>query len=164
MTGESAMQFARTVRFDESDENVFHRAAQPGEWAVSGGFEFSNWSDADISGKSRQAFTNGWLGLESFGRASVVAVVRIEAAELDVLERCLAEHFVEVYGAPSLDAALPVARQEIEHMRDLCEDQAVNTILVVHRELTESGVREQYRSIRASEAELVQVAVHGDAG
>ena len=158
------MQFARTVRFDESDDNVFHRAAQPGEWAVSGGFEFWNWSEADISGKSRQAFTNGWLGLESFGRASVVVVVRIEAPELADLERCLAEHFVKVYGAPTIEAALPVAQQEIQHMRELCEDQAVNAILVVHRELTDSGVREQYRSIRASEAELVQVAVHGDAG
>ena len=156
------MKLARTVRFDESDENVFHRAAQPGEWAVSGGFEFSNWSEADLAGKSRQAFTNGWLGLEHFGRASVVAVVNIEAAELAALAYRLAEHFVEVYGAPSVEQALPVAEQELEQMRDLCEEQDINTLLVVHRELTESGVREQYRSIRASDAELIQVAVHGD--
>lgn len=154
------VKLARTVRFDESDDNVFHRPAAPGEWAVSGGFEFSNWTEADLTGKARQAFANGWLGLDSFGRASLVAVAHVEPAEVDVLVRCLAEHFVDVYGAPSIEAALPAARAEIDHMQDLCEDPSPNAILVVSRELTESGIREQYRAIKASDAELDQVAVH----
>ena len=155
------MNLARTIRFDESDDNVFHRAAQPGEWAISGGFEFSNWTDDDLSGKFRQAFANGWLGLDSFGRASLVSVTRIEPAEFEALVHLLAEHFVKIYGAPSLEAALPVSREELGHMRDLCDDQSPNDVLVVYRELTDSGVREQYRSIRATEADLIQVAVHG---
>ena len=39
------MRLARTLRFDESDERVFERAAEPDEWAVSGAFEFSDWTE-----------------------------------------------------------------------------------------------------------------------
>ena len=35
------MKFARTIRLDESDDNVFDHPANAGEWAISGGFEFS---------------------------------------------------------------------------------------------------------------------------
>jgi len=154
------VKLARTVRFDESDENIFHHPADVGEWAISGGFEFSNWTDADLTGKSRQAFSNGWLGLASFGRSSLVAVTRIEPVEIDELVDRLADHFVEIYGAPTRQLARPVAQSELRHMQELCEDQSPNAILVVYRELTESGVREQYRSIRGSDAELMQIAVH----
>ena len=155
------MKLARTVRFDESDNNIFHRAAQPGEWAISGGFEFSNWSEADLTGKARQTFANGWLGLTSFGRSTLVAVARIEQVEIEAVTDNLARHFVDVYGAPSKTAARPVAEQEIAHMCDLCEDQNPNTILVVQRTLTQSGVKETFRTIQATGAELDQFAIHG---
>ncbi len=45
-------------------------------------------------------------------------------------------------------------------MRELCEDHAPNTLLVVSRELTESGVRESFRAIVPSDAEIDLVAVH----
>ncbi|MGI9386569.1 MAG: DUF6505 family protein, partial [Methyloligellaceae bacterium] len=35
------MKFLRTIRFDESDDHVFDRAAAPDEWAVSGAFAFA---------------------------------------------------------------------------------------------------------------------------
>ncbi|MEO1277100.1 MAG: DUF6505 family protein, partial [Pseudomonadota bacterium] len=35
------MNLARTIHFDESDTRIFHRHARTGEWAISGGFEFS---------------------------------------------------------------------------------------------------------------------------
>ena len=89
------MRLARTLRFDESDERVFGTAAEPGEWAISGAFAFSNWSEADLSGKARQEFANGWLGLESFGRATFVAVAAIEEAEYAALIDRLAAHFIE---------------------------------------------------------------------
>lgn len=155
------MLLARAIHFDESDMNVFANPARTGEWAISGGFEFSNWSEGDLVGKARQAFANGWLGIETFGRVTFVAVTRIEAAEYEALVRRLAEHFVAVYGAPSVEAALPVATEELEQMADLCADHAPNTVLTVIRELTESGVREQYRFIEANEAGLDQFAIHG---
>lgn len=156
------MLLARAIHFDESDMNVFHSPARTGEWAVSGGFEFSNWTEADLTGKARQAFSNGWLGIETFGRVTFVAVTQIEPAELDVLEHGLAQHFVDLYGAPSEEAALSVARDEIAHMIELCDDHAPNTLLTVARELTEAGVREQFRLIRAEDAGLEQFALHGD--
>ncbi|KNX40125.1 hypothetical protein ROTO_33470 [Roseovarius tolerans] len=155
------MKLARAIHFDESDQRVYHSPARTGEWCISGGFEFSNWSDADLTGKSRQAFANGWLGLETFGRVTFVAVTQIEEAEVETLTRALAQHFVDIYGAPSIDAALPVARDEITQMIELCEDHAPNTLLTVLRELTEAGVRETYSMIEAREAGLEQFAIHG---
>ncbi|MGG7645894.1 DUF6505 family protein [Rhodovulum sp. YNF3179] len=156
------MKLARAIHFDESDMNVFFSPARTGEWAISGGFEFSNWTEGDLVGKARQAFANGWLGLETFGRVTFVAVTQIEESEIALLERALARHFVAVYGAPSEEAALGVAREEIAHMRELCEDHPANTLLTVSRELTESGVREAFRVIEAQEAGLEQFAIHGD--
>ncbi len=45
------MKLARTLRLDISDENVYETPAPSGEWAISGGFEFSNWTEADLKGK-----------------------------------------------------------------------------------------------------------------
>lgn len=155
------MKLARAIHLDESDMNVFYSPARTGEWAITGGFEFSDWTEADLVGKARQAFANGWLGLDSFGRVTVVAVTPIEQAEVDRLAQGLANHFVTMYGAPSVEAALPVAHEEISFMIELCLDHDDNTLLTVQRELTPSGVKESYRAIQAQPAELDQVAVHG---
>ena len=154
------MLLARAIHFDESDTFVFSKPARTGEWAISGGFEFSNWGKGDLVGKARQAFANGWLGVETFGRVTFVAVTRIEQSEVDWLKERLAQHFVDVYGAPSLEAALPVADEELRHMMELCEDHAPNTVLTVLRELTEAGVKEQFRFLEPSEAGLEQFAIH----
>ncbi|PWE32579.1 hypothetical protein DDZ14_09285 [Maritimibacter sp. 55A14] len=155
------MKLARAIHFDESDTRIFHNPARTGEWAISGGFEFSNWGEGDLVGKARQAFANGWLGLETFGRVTFVAVTQVEATEAEALVHGLARHFVDIYGAPSVEAALGTAREEIAHMADLCEDHDPNTLLTVARELTEAGVREQYRAIEAGAADISQIAIHG---
>jgi len=151
------MKLARTIRFDESDENVFRLAASPDELAVSGAFAFSNLSEGDLAGKLRQEFANGWLGLESFGRATFVAVTRVTEAEKDQAVMRLAAHFVSDYGAPSLEAALPVAAEEVAYMLDLCEGHKPNTLLIVERTLAEAGVREAFRVIETAEANIVDV-------
>ncbi|SFN58275.1 hypothetical protein SAMN04487859_105120 [Roseovarius lutimaris] len=155
------MKLARAIHFDESDQRVYHSPARTGEWSVSGGFEFSNWSEADLTGKARQAFANGWLGVETFGRVTFVAVTQIEQAEIDALARALAQHFVDVYGAPDTEAALPVAVEEIMQMVELCEDHAANTLLTVARDLTDAGVRESFRVIEPQDAGIEQFAIHG---
>ena len=154
------MKLARALHLDQSDAQVFHRAAAAGEWAISGGFEFSNWEEADLTGKARQAFANGWLGLGSFGRVSLVAVARITQAEMEALEQALAAHFVALYGAPSVEAALPVAREELAHMAELCSGLDEGTLLGVSRELTGAGLREAFRVLDAPEATLAQIAPH----
>ena len=156
------MNLARAIHFDESDTRVYASPARTGEWCVSGGFEFSNWSEADLTGKARQAFANGWLGLDTFGRVTFVAVTRIEDSEIAALTETLAGHFVTYYGAPSVEAARPVAAEEIAQMAAMCDDHAPNTLLTVARELTDAGVRESYRSIEPQEAGLEQFAIHVD--
>ena len=155
------MMLARAIHFDESDQRVFASPARTGEWCISGGFEFSNWAEADLAGKARQAFANGWLGVETFGRVTFVAATRVEPAEVEALTAALARHFVAVYGAPSEEAARAVAAEEVAQMAELCEDCAPNTLLTVSRELTPSGVRESYRMIVPKGAELDAFAVHG---
>lgn len=156
------MKLARAIHFDESDSRVYASPARTGEWCLSGGFEFSNWTDGDLTGKARQAFANGWLGLETFGRVTFVAVTEAEPGEIDALTDALARHFMQVYGAPSEQAARPVAAEEIAHMAALCEDHAPNTLLTIARELTDAGVKESYRVIESSDAGLEQFAIHAE--
>ena len=151
------MKLARSIRFDESDGNVFERAAEAGEWCISGAFAFSDFTEADLTGKPRQAFRNGWLSLEGFGRSTFVATAEIEATEVDALTMALAGHFVSTYGAPDLEAALPVAEEEMRHMLDLCDDHDPNTLLVIERTITGNGIHEAFRVIKPAEATVVDV-------
>ena len=155
------MKLALTIRLDESDDNVFESAAAAGEWAISGGFEFSDWDDKMLTGKSRQAFANGWLSLESFGRATFVAIATITKNELQYLEDKLTEHLIKRYGAPSQNQARPVAREELQQMQSLCEDYEDNTVIMVSRSLTDTGIHESYRFNVAQDASLAVFAVHG---
>lgn len=154
------MKLARVIRLDESDSLVFEIGAEAGEWAVSGAFAFSNWTEDQITGKAKQAFSNGWLGLESFGRSTFVAVARITEQEIETVVAVLAAHFVEHYGAPDLETASAVARQEVDHMREMCEDQDDNTLMIVERSLEAEGIREKFRVIPPQDAPLEAFAVH----
>ena len=156
------MKFGRLIRLDDSDLSVFDAPAEPGEWAIPGTFAYSNWTEDDLSGKARQAFAHGWLGLESFGRGSVAAVTTITEAERDQLTDILAFHFTEAWGAPSLEAARPVAEQEIAQAVELCADLDINTLMVIERELTDEGVKERFRMVPPQGASLDVFAVHGD--
>lgn len=155
------MRLARAIHFDQSDTRVFASPARTGEWCVAGGFEFSDWSDGDLVGRARQAFANGWLGLETFGRVTFVAVTEVTEPEVEALTAALAGHFVAFYGAPSAEAARPVAVAELAQMADLCDGHDANTLLTVARELTEAGVRERFRAISPQDADLAILAVHG---
>lgn len=155
------MNFARVIRLDESDVNVFSTAAEPGEWAIPGSFAFLRWTEEDLTGKAAQEFACGWLGLESYGRATIVAVTPITEPERNTLIETLARHFVEAWGAPSLDAARPVAAEEIDHMAGMCDDQDENTLMLMEREMTEAGVKERFRLLPPRNASLEAFAVHG---
>jgi hypothetical protein len=143
------MKLLRTIRFDSSDDRVYECAAGPDEWAVSGGFAFAGLT-APPTGKQRQAFTNGFLSLEGFGRSTFVSVAQIEEPEVARLTEALAGHFVSDYGAPGMAAAGPVAQDEIGFVLDLCRDAPVNTVLAVRRSFDEEGqIREEFRSVAA---------------
>ncbi len=156
------MNFARVIRLDESDAEVYREAADPGEWAIPGTFAFSNWTEEDLQGKPGEEFKHGWLGLTSFGRASVVAISAITEAERDALIDILAFHFTESWGAPHIETAKPVAEEEIAQMVDMCSGQAENTLIVVERTLTDAGVNDRFRLVPPQGASLDVFAVHGD--
>ena len=75
------MMLAKTIRFDKSDLNVFETASEEGEWAISGAFEFSNDTSNSLKGKRKQSFVNGFLGLESYGRSTLVSISAIDRTE-----------------------------------------------------------------------------------
>lgn len=158
------MKLARAIHLDESDQNVYFSPARTGEWCLPGGFEFSDWTEAELTGKARQAFVNGWLGLETFGRVTFVAVTPIEEPEFNQLVDRLAQHFVDIYGAPSVEAARGVASEELSYMASMCVEHEDNTLLAVQRELSDEGLREGFSAIKPQAAELDMVAVHGDMG
>ena len=69
------MKLLRTIRLDPSDTFVFERAAEPGEWAVPGGFAFATMDVARLEGKKRAAFRSGFLGIDSLGWSTLLQVV-----------------------------------------------------------------------------------------
>lgn len=150
------MKLPRVVRFDDTDARVFELAAEDGEWAVPGGFEFTGDTTETLVGKRRQAFANGFLGLASFGRSTFVAVASSDETTRRRLADVLARHFVDRYGAPGLDAALPVAEEELAFAAELCADYEPGTTLSVVRELGPDGVREAFRRVAAAEPGAVQ--------
>lgn len=139
------MRMLRTTRLDASDERVFPRAAVADEWAVPGGFVFTlvDTDPAEISGAARQAFARGFLGLSSFGRATLVTVAECQPADYDAAIAALAGHLRDCYGAPNDVEARRVAAAEIDYAVSLCE-QPVNTLLSVQRELTNDGIEEHF--------------------
>ena len=141
------MRFPRTIRLDASDEHVFEHAAAPEEWAVSGAFAFADLPPEALTGKTLQAFARGFLGTRSFGWSTLVAVAEIRPDELAAVTEALARHFVDRYGAPSLEAARPVARAEAGFASGLCE-HPVNTLLTVERELGQGGIIERFRALQ----------------
>jgi hypothetical protein len=141
----------RTLRLDPSDAVVFEQAAAPGEWAVPGGFAF--WDDdvAALSGKRRQAFRAGFLGLGSFGWSTLVEVAEASAAERDAAVAALAAHIRAAYGAPDAASAEAAALEEIRFAESLCEHPP-GTVLALSRAIEAGQVRERFRTLHRREA------------
>src|SRR5204862_3919350 len=96
------MKLIRTIRLDPSDTFVFERAAEPGEWAVSGAFAFWNADVAQLEGKARSAFRGAFLGVESLGWSTLVQVVEASPADRAVVVERLAQQLIAHFGAPDL--------------------------------------------------------------
>lgn len=139
------MRMLRTIRLDASDDHAFAHAAKSDECAVPGSFAFTLMDEdpARLSGKRRQAFSNGFLGLSSFGRATFVTVADCQAADYEAALDALTEHLLKVYGAPNGHEAREVAAAELAYAASLC-DQPVNTLLSVKRDITDDGIEENF--------------------
>lgn len=136
----------RTLRLDPSDLVVFDRAAEPGEWAVPGGFAFWDEDPAALTGKRRQAFRAGFLGVSSFGFATLVEVAEATPAEREGAVAALAGHILAVLGAPDAAAARAAALEEVGFAEALC-DQPQGTVLALSRVVEAGAVRERFRTL-----------------
>ena len=146
------MKLAKTIRFDKSDLNVFDVVSEEGEWAISGVFEYSKDSSSSLKGKRKQGFSNGFLGLDSYGRSTLVSVSTIKKSEKMILIHNLANYFVKFYGAPDFNQAYPVAEDEIKFMMDLCQNQKLGTLLAVNRKLETDGIHESFSNLPKPDA------------
>ncbi|MEO0729314.1 MAG: DUF6505 family protein [Pseudomonadota bacterium] len=150
------MKLLRTIRFDGTDEVVFDRAAPVDEIAVSGSAPFVGITHADLTGKVRQAFANGFLGTVSGGRSTFATVVELSDAEANAVEPQLASLFESVFGAPDRATAEDAAGGEIAFTADLCRDVAINTVFTVRRTLNADGeIEEEFRQITPPSGEPI---------
>ena len=140
------MKLLRTIRLDPSDTFVFEQAAEPGEWAVTGTFIFTDDDPSKLEGKARAAFRSGLLGVASFGWSTLAVVAEATAAERDAAVEALAGHLRELLGAPSLEAARAAAREEVEFAESLCAHPA-GTLIAVQRTVEDGDARERFRTL-----------------
>ena len=141
------MKFARTIRFDKSDLNIFPLASEEGELAVVGTFSFYNLKPEDLKGKVKQAFSNGFLGCSSFGYSTLVSLVNINEDEIKKLQINLCQYLIDNYGAPSKEVAEKAASEEINFMLDLCKEHELGSLLSLSREFSEEGIKEKFRNL-----------------
>jgi hypothetical protein len=153
------MKLLRTIRLDPSDRFVFERAAEPGEWAVPGGFMFWDGDPARLAGKPRVAFRSGFLGLASFGWSTLAVVVRASDDERDAAIAALASHLERAHGAPSPAAACEAAREEIAFAASLC-DHPEQTLIAMHRSVEDGAVRERFRTVKPGVRFAAQESYH----
>jgi hypothetical protein len=138
-----------TIRADPSDTFVFDKAAEPGEWAVSGAFMFAGFDPATLSGKTQAAFRAGFLGLDSFGWSTLARVVEVSEEDRSAAVELLAARLVQHFGAPDITTARPAAEEEIAFAASLC-DHPAETLVAVSRGCKDGVIREAFRTLRSS--------------
>jgi Family of unknown function (DUF6505) len=150
--GEAVMlRFPRTIRLDLSDTFVFERAAEPGEWAVSGAFMFGDQDPAGLGQKQRVALRSGFLGIDSLGWSTLAVVTEATEADRDAMVERLAGQLLEKFGAPDFQAARLAADEEVAFAASLC-DHPPQTLLAVQRSVENGEIRERFRTLKPREA------------
>jgi Family of unknown function (DUF6505) len=145
------LKLPRTIRLDPSDTFVFERAAEPGEWAVSGAFVFWNRDPATLGQKPRVALRSGFLGIESLGWSTLAVVTEATEADRHAMVERLAGQLLEKFGAPDLAAARRAAEEEVAFAASLC-DHPLQTLLAVQRSVENGEIRERFRTLKPREA------------
>ncbi len=144
------LKLPRTIRLDPSDTFVFERAAEPGEWAVSGAFVYGNHDPATLGPKQRVALRSGFLGIDSLGWSTLAIVTEATEAERDTMVERLAGQLLEKFGAPDAEAARGAAEEEIAFAASLC-DHPAQTLLAVQRTVEDGEIRERFRTLKPRE-------------
>lgn len=141
------MKLLRTIRLDPSDTFVFERAAEPGEWAVSGTFMFADADLEVLDGKPRAAFRSGFLGVSSLGWSTLVQIVEASEADRIAVVEVLAKKLLDDFGAPDLASAQAAAEEEVAFAASLC-DHPKDMLIAVRRTFEDGAIREAFRTLR----------------
>lgn len=142
------MKLPRAIRLDPSDTFIFERAAEPGEWAVSGAFLFAGCDPETMGTKERHAVRSGFLGAGSLGFTTLVTVSFATAEERAAAVETLAASFLKL-GAPEAEAR-KAAEDEIAFAASLC-DHPEGTLIAVERRMEDGEVRERFRTLKPRE-------------
>jgi len=145
------LKFPRTIRLDPSDTFIFERAAEPGEWAVSGAFAFWNRDPGTLGQKQRVALRSGFLGIDSLGWSTLAVVTAATEADRQAMIERLTDQLSEQFGAPDSKAARLAAEEEIAFAASLC-DHPPQTLLAVQRSVEDGEIRERFRTLKPREA------------
>jgi hypothetical protein len=145
------LRLPRTLRLDPSDTLIFGRAAEPGEWAVPGAFRFWDEDPAGMSGKRRQEFRGGFLGLGSFGWSTLVEVAEATPDAREAALAALAGLIRAEHGAPHEAAARGAAEEELGFAESLCAGHPPGTVLALSRALEGGELRERFRTLHLRE-------------
>ncbi|MFK5980446.1 MAG: DUF6505 family protein [Rhizobiaceae bacterium] len=144
------MKLLKTIQIDPSDNHVFEHAAGSGEWAIAGGFSFAGITEDALTGKVRQAFSNGFLSLESSGHSTFTVVANIEDTEVENLIAQLSQNLIDYYGAPTQKDAREAAQGEVSFIVDMCEEIPINSVFTLLRTLDDDGqIKEEFRIVDA---------------
>ncbi len=143
------MKLLKTIRADRSDTFIFDKAAEPGEWAVSGAFVFAHRDPASLAGKARAAFRGGFLGIDSLGWSTLAQIVEVDEAQRTTAIESLAAQLVARFGAPDPVTACTAAEEEIAFAASLCE-HPVGTLIAVSRRCEKDMTHEAFRTLQPS--------------
>lgn len=143
------LKLPRTIRLDLSDTFIFERAAEPGEWAVSGGFLFADCEPDSMEAKERHAFRSGFLGVDTLGFSTLAVIVEASEEDRAKAVAALAQRFLGL-GAPDAAAAEKAAQDEVAFALSLC-DHPEGTLLAVERRMEDGALRERFRTFKARE-------------
>jgi hypothetical protein len=143
------VKLLKTLRADRSDTFIFDKAAEPGEWAVSGAFVFAHRDPAALTGKARAAFRGGFLGVDSFGWSTLARIVEANEADRAAAVELLAARLVGLFGAPDLISARAAAEEEIAFAASLCEHPA-GMLIAVSRRYENDMTHEAFRTLQSS--------------
>ncbi len=142
------LRLPRAIRLDPSDTFVFERAAEPGEWVVSGAFVFWDCDDPQTLGpKQRTALRSGLLGIDSLGWSTLAIVTEATDADRQGAVERLAGQLLKEFGAPDMDAARHKAEEEVAFAASLC-DHPPQTLLAVQRSMDGGEIRERFRTLK----------------
>ena len=141
------MRLLRTIRLDPSDTFLFKRAAEPGEWAVSGAFAFAHADPTALDGKARAAFRAGFLGISSLGWSTLAHIVEATREDRVAAIEVLAARLLDRFGAPDLAIARSAAEEEVDFSASLC-DRPTGVLVAVSRSYETGEIRETFRALQ----------------